>query len=88
MKNINELVVSSFGEEWDYYKQNKNKDLDNAFLQYFHIFPWDLINERSTGFDMGCGSGRWAQFVAPKVGTLNCIEPSTSAIKVAIENLK
>ena len=37
---------------------------------------------------MGCGSGRWAQFVAPKVGTLNCIEPSTSAIKVAIENLK
>ena len=35
---------------------------------------------------MGCGSGRWAQFVAPKVGKLSCIDPS-SAIEVAKKNL-
>ena len=31
---------------------------------------------------MGCGTGRWAKFVAPKVGKLNCIDPS-EAINVA-----
>ena len=36
---------------------------------------------------MGCGSGRWAQFVAPKVHALNCIEPS-KAIDVAKVNLQ
>ena len=36
---------------------------------------------------MGCGSGRWAQFIAPKVHRLFCVEPS-EAIKVAEQNLK
>ncbi|MGY8817728.1 MAG: class I SAM-dependent methyltransferase [Pseudomonadales bacterium] len=35
---------------------------------------------------MGCGSGRWAKLLAPKVGTLHCIDPS-SALAVAKRNL-
>ncbi len=35
---------------------------------------------------MGCGSGRWARWVAPKVGRLHCIDPSI-AIDVARKNL-
>ena len=35
---------------------------------------------------MGCGSGRWAQLVAPRVGTLHCIDPS-QALNVARANL-
>ena len=56
--------------------------LKENFNQYFNIFPWDKLREEAEGFDMGCGTGKWAQFVAPKVGTLNCIEPS-HAIEVA-----
>ncbi len=37
------------------------------------------------GFDMGCGSGRWARLVAPRVGTLNCIDPAEAALAVAKE---
>tara|TARA_E500000178_G_C16910191_1_gene702231 strand:+ start:206 stop:364 length:159 start_codon:yes stop_codon:yes gene_type:complete len=44
------------------------------------------LPKNAVGFDMGCGSGRWAQFVAPKVKTLNCVEPS-DAIDVAKKNL-
>ena len=36
---------------------------------------------------MGCGTGRWARWIAPKVKTLNCIDPS-SAINIAKKNLK
>ena len=37
---------------------------------------------------MGCGSGRWATIIAPKVKKLYCIDASPGAIKVAKENLK
>ena len=81
-------VINDFGKEWGFFKQTNRKELKNIYYQYFHIFPWNLINKQSIGFDMGCGSGRWAQFMAPNVGILNCIEPSKEAIKVAKENLK
>ena len=31
------------------------------------------ISKSSEGFDMGCGTGRWAKFIAPKVGKLQCM---------------
>jgi SAM-dependent methyltransferase len=57
------------------------------FNEYFSIFPWNLISDRSEGFDMGCGSGRWARWMAEKVGILNCIDPS-DAIEISKNNLK
>jgi len=37
---------------------------------------------------MGCGSGRWAKYVAPRVRFLNCIDPSSAALNQAKLNLK
>ena len=36
---------------------------------------------------MGCGSGRWALLIAPRIGKLTCIDPSSEAISVAKKNL-
>ncbi|WP_253262187.1 class I SAM-dependent methyltransferase [Ramlibacter montanisoli] len=36
---------------------------------------------------MGCGSGRWARLVAPRVGQMNCIDPSAEALAVAARTL-
>jgi len=36
---------------------------------------------------MGCGSGRWAAFVAPRVARLHCVDASGRAIAVARQNL-
>lgn len=86
--NLDERVIQEFGEEWakfDYSEVDKDKLREN-FDQYFEIFPWHLLTEEAVGFDMGCGTGRWAQFVAPRVRLLNCIEPS-NAINVAMANL-
>ena len=89
MKNIDSSTVESFGNEWKRFNQAKvsNDELEKNFNDYFEIFPWDAIGKNSVGFDMGCGSGRWAKFIAPKVKHLNCIDPSES-ITVAKENLK
>jgi SAM-dependent methyltransferase len=64
-----------------------NKEAHKIFKSYFSLFPFDELSKFSEGFDMGCGSGRWAKFLAPKVGLLHCIDPSI-AIKVAQKNLK
>ena len=86
--NEDKSVIRDFGTEWKIFD---NKDLSTQalhknFLDYFSIFPWQTASENWIGFDMGCGTGRWAQFVAPKVKLLNCIDPS-DAIYVAKDNL-
>jgi len=43
---------------------------------------------QAKGFDLGCGSGRWARFVAPKTGELHCIDASNEALTVARRNLQ
>ena len=87
--NVDNKVVEDFGKEWKAFNQKPltGDDLRKAFDQYFNIFPFHLINEDSTGFDMGCGSGRWAQLIAPKVRVLNCIDPSSAALAQAQDNL-
>ena len=93
MKNIDKKVVDDFGKEWEKYNQkissktNFNNELKSAWNQYFDIFPFDDLKEDAQGFDMGCGSGRWAQFVADKVHTLKCVDPSEKALNVAKKNL-
>ena len=61
-------------------------EAERVFGDYFAIFPWDQLPPNAEGFDMGCGSGRWARFVAPGVGRLHCIDPS-SALAVARNTL-
>ncbi|MDC1035042.1 class I SAM-dependent methyltransferase [Alphaproteobacteria bacterium] len=85
---IDEEVIKGFGDEWSRFDQSEvdEVELKNIFNSYFFIFPWNKLSEDSVGFDLGCGSGRWANFVAPRVGLLHCIEPS-SAIEIAKRNL-
>ena len=87
--NIDINTVKSFGEEWSRYDQAvlKYEEAEKYFNDYFAVFPWEMINSDSVGFDMGCGTGRWARLFADKVKLLNCIEPS-KAIDVAKKNLE
>jgi len=84
MTNIDSKTVSSFGDEWSRFDQSGMTEAEarKAFEEYFAVFPWAALPQDAEGFDMGCGSGRWARFVAPRVGRLNCVDPS-AAINVA-----
>ncbi|MGA8691845.1 MAG: class I SAM-dependent methyltransferase, partial [Methyloceanibacter sp.] len=58
------------------------------FDRYFSIFPWDLLPKQgATGADIGCGSGRWAALVAPRVAKLHLVDASEAALEVAKRNL-
>jgi SAM-dependent methyltransferase len=88
MKNIDDATVSGFGDEWSRFDQTGMSDheREEIFNNYFSIFPWDSLQADAVGFDLGCGSGRWANVVARRVGILHCIDPS-DAIDVARRNL-
>jgi len=82
-------VIAGFGDEWQRFPQD---DLDPTEVEklassYFHVFPWHKLPADARGFDAGCGSGRWARFVAPRVGHLTCIDASPAALAVAKKNL-
>lgn len=83
-------MIDDFGNEWEEYNQTdlSVSELQEIFSRYFGIFPFSELKDHAVGFDMGCGSGRWARLVAPKIGTLNCIDASEKAINVARNNLK
>lgn len=84
IKNVDADTIKSFGDEWARFNQSDlpAAEAERIFNEYFLVFPWDRIAKDSTGFDMGCGSGRWAKLMAPRVGHLHCIDPS-SALDVA-----
>ena len=85
MKNVDKKTVQDFGEEWEKFNQSEISDteLKKSWDQYFNIFPFDELSDDSEGFDMGCGSGRWARFVAKKGYKINCIDASSKALSVA-----
>jgi ubiquinone/menaquinone biosynthesis C-methylase UbiE len=89
MKNVDPKTVDGFGDEWSRFDQTgmSNEDSKQLFDEYFSVFPWDDLPNNAVGFDLGCGSGRWAKLVAPRVGKLHCIDPSV-AIDVARKNLR
>jgi SAM-dependent methyltransferase len=86
--NFDGKTVKGFGREWERFDQSAMPEAERRriFQSYFALFPWEALPDRPEGFDLGCGSGRWAQLVAPRVGTLHCIDPS-DAIDVARRNL-
>jgi len=88
MSNIDPKTVASFGDEWSRFDQKLMSDDEarKVFEAYFAVFPWEDLPQQAEGFDMGCGSGRWARLVAPRVGHLHCIDPS-DAIHIAKANL-
>jgi len=89
-RNIDLKTVEGFGDEWRRFDQKPigDEELNRLFQEYFRIFPWDELGTDAIGFDLGCGSGRWARLVAPRVGRLHCIDASEAALSVARSNLE
>ena len=87
--NRDDETIRGFGAEWSAFDQSalRGEEYQRIFDGYFRIFPFDSLSAKAEGFDLGCGSGRWAMSVAAGVGKLHCIDASPLAIEVARKNL-
>jgi SAM-dependent methyltransferase len=88
-ENIDRRTVADFGREWGAFDQTELDPAEHKrlFDQYFAVFPFDDLPQNAEGFDLGCGSGRWAALVAPKVGKLHCVDPAAEALEVCRRRL-
>ncbi|HEY1605320.1 MAG TPA: class I SAM-dependent methyltransferase [Allosphingosinicella sp.] len=88
-ENVDPRTVEGFGQEWAAYDQTALSDEEHRLLFdcYFSIFPFETLPPDAEGFDLGCGSGRWAALAAEKVGRLHCIDPASQALDVAKRRL-
>ena len=86
--DIESKTIVSFGNEWQRFDQSllTASEAQSIFDDYFRIFPWECLPDSAIGFDMGCGTGRWAHFVSQRVAELHCVDPS-DALEVARKNL-
>lgn len=90
-KNLDEATIKGFGEEWQRFDQTELADNEKLeiFENYFKIVPWDSLPATGgIGMDVGCGSGRWASVVAPRVEKLYLLDASENALSVAKKRLK
>jgi ubiquinone/menaquinone biosynthesis C-methylase UbiE len=91
MRNADPTVTSGFGREWSTFTQSEaaleTAERERLFAEYFAIFPWSELPANAEGLDAGCGSGRWAFLVAPRVGRLHVLDASEDALNVARANL-
>ena len=87
--NVDAATVAGFGEEWAAFDQTAldRAEQQRLFDAYFSVFPFDSLPPDAEGFDLGCGSGRWAELALARVGTLHCIDPSDKALAVARRRL-
>ena len=87
--NLDKSTVSGFGREWQEFDQSEVSDLElrTFFEDYFSLIDLKTLSSQSIVMDVGCGSGRWANFLAPIVGTIHLVDPSNQALKVARRKL-
>jgi ubiquinone/menaquinone biosynthesis C-methylase UbiE len=88
--NEDRRTVEGFGREWATFDQTRlSPDEHTAiFDSYFAIFPWQALAEDAVGADIGCGSGRWARLVAPRVAHLHLVDASVEALAVAEQAMR
>jgi hypothetical protein len=69
--NIDPKTVRNVGDEWSRFDQSSLSDEEakRIFGEYFAVFPWERLPQGATCFDMGCGSGRWAKLMRPRLVT-------------------
>jgi SAM-dependent methyltransferase len=82
--NIHDPTLEAFDDKWRArWKRGSDAAHDErTFRAFFSLFP---LNELAgaEGFDLGCGVGRHAEMIAPRVGRLHCIDPSPNALAAA-----
>jgi SAM-dependent methyltransferase len=87
--NADDATIKGFGLEWSAFDQSKitNEELKSIFDGYFELIDLAKLPSDAVIMDVGCGSGRWAQFAAKYCKVIHLVDPSIDALAVARRNL-
>ena len=80
---IDHETVRSFGEEWDRFDAFCEDEVESIAAGYFDVVQDGMIGSGSVALDIGCGGGRWAQYLSRRVGFVEAVDPSTAVVQAA-----
>ncbi len=81
--NIDLETVASFGEEWRKFQDFSDEEIALIGDEYFDIVEPYMLGEGCVALDLGCGSGRWTRYVAPRCGFVEALDPSDAVLAAA-----
>ena len=87
--NEDGATIEGFGREWSAFNQSgvSTDELRVIFDDYFALVNLGALPIDAVIMDVGCGSGRWAQFAVDYCKVIHLVDPSTKALDVARQNL-
>jgi SAM-dependent methyltransferase len=71
-------TVESFGDEWTKFSHFDEAEIQKIGDEYFDCVPSGILNAETVALDLGCGSGRWTRYLAPRVKFVEAIDPSSA----------
>lgn len=80
---IDPETVRSFGEEWGKFHGFSDGELERIGSEYFDIVGDEMIGPEAVALDVGCGSGRWAQYLSRRAGFVEAVDPSSAILQAA-----
>ncbi len=78
--NLDAVTVASFGREWKKFNTFTEKDITRIGDEYFDVVDEEGFSPETVALDLGCGSGRWSRYLAPKVGFIEAVDPSEAVV--------
>ena len=81
-QNLDKKTVDSFGNEWNRFKEFDKDELTKIGDDYFDVVDLSSLSGKVC-LDVGCGSGRWAKYLAPYVKFIEAMDPSSSVFSAA-----
>ena len=75
-QNIDKKVVDEFGHEWLKFHEHDDDLVKKGGEEYFDILTDEMVNSETYALDIGCGTGRWTKYLAPKVDFIEAVDPS------------
>ena len=78
--NLDAVTVASFGCEWKKFNTFTEKEIAQIGDEYFDVVDEEYLSPETVALDLGCGSGRWSRYLAPKVGFIEAIDPSEAVV--------
>ena len=74
--NIDWATVKAFGHEWERFDSFRAEEIQRIGNDYFDLTDERMLNQETIALDVGCGSGRWVQYLADRVKFVEAIDPS------------
>ena len=81
--NADARTISSFGQEWTRFASFTDEETRRAGDEVFDLLTPEMAHADTVALDIGCGTGRWSRYLAPRVKFVEAVDPS-DAVRAAV----